>query len=380
MTEGKDQLTVNEFIANQSSLEEEARELMPWDPKKCTYNMGSLRQQVFACRTHNNIGICYSCSIRCHTRCDIVELFTKRHFTCDCGTERDNRIKESDEIRCEIRKNRSDDIPASDNMYSHNFEGLFCDCAKEYDPESPAVMLQCVMGLECDEDWYHDHCIMGKPAAELARKVDEKVDEKVANNGEVTLEKGPDGFPDLESFDSFLCWKCVSKYDYYFKKLLSHELSDELFSCKLPHKNNKDEACKLEEGVVKRSFSDMSENETNLPYSLFLKQDYSKTLQRVKESIEDKSDKLFIFLDQIAPFLIEDEPTYEPNEDDDEEVDIFNLTRNLFQSSANRGHIAQNIAAFHSLKSKLSDFLKPFAESGEVVKEDDIKTFFQRPE
>lgn len=375
MAQEKDQLTVNEFIANQASLEEEARELMPWDPKKCTYNMGALRQQVYACRTHNNIGLCYSCSIRCHTRCDIVELFTKRHFTCDCGTERDNRINEPDQIRCEIRGNRADDIPASDNMYGHNFKGLFCDCAKEYDPDSPAVMLQCVMGLECDEDWYHDHCIMGKSDSELSRKDDEKT----TGSSATAIEKSIEGFPDLETFDSFLCWKCISKNEYYFNKLLSHELSDELFSCKLNHGTVVEEPSKVQGNGGKRPFSEISEDQSNLPFSLFLKQDYPKTLEKIKDSISDKSDKLYIFLDQIVPFLIKDEPTYEPNEDDDEEVDIFTLTRNIFQNSANRSQIAQNISAFHSLKSKLNDFLKPFAESGEVVKEDDIKTFFQKP-
>lgn len=374
MATGKDYLTVHEFIATQSSLEQEAKELMPWDPKRCTYNMGSIRQQVFACRTHNNIGICYSCSIRCHTSCDIVELFTKRHFTCDCGTERDKRITKSDVIRCEIRKNRSNDIAALDNVYNHNFKGLFCDCDTEYDPDSPAVMLQCVMGLQCDEDWYHDYCIMGKDKNSVLRKEN--------NTDEEVQEQSPEGFPSLDSFEAYICWKCISKYEYYFKQLSSHELSDELFSHKLPHmvKESKRDSNSSEVNSKKRLFQDVEKEENILSYSLFLKKDYHEVLEKIKASVLQSNEKLYIFLDKIIPFLLKDDRIYEPNEDEDEEVDIFSLTKNLLQSAGDRGNIAQNIAAFHSLKSKLNDFLKPFAESGDVVKEDDIKSFFQKTE
>lgn len=70
-------VSASEYLSHQQELEDDARKLMPWDPKSCTYEKGALRQQVFACRSHGKIGVCYSCSIQCHTKCDIVELFTK---------------------------------------------------------------------------------------------------------------------------------------------------------------------------------------------------------------------------------------------------------------------------------------------------------------
>jgi len=33
-------------------------------------------------------GFCYSCSITCHTDHDVYELWTKRHFRCDCGNSK----------------------------------------------------------------------------------------------------------------------------------------------------------------------------------------------------------------------------------------------------------------------------------------------------
>lgn len=373
MLSKNDNLTVTEYISNQLALEQEAKELMPWTPKKCTYNMGPIRQQIFACRTHNNIGICYSCSILCHTSCDIVELFTKRHFTCDCGTDRDNRVEGHDQIRCELRKNRSDDVSASDNIYNQNFQGLFCSCSKEYDPDSPAVMLQCILGLECDEDWYHDYCIMGKKNKEVIRRKSEE-DQEV-------LEEAPDGFPDLESFDSFICWKCISKYAYYFDKLLSHEVAEKLFTQKLFHGDPNINVQKdIKDNSKKRDFNEMDNSQTCKYYSLFLKKDYSKTLKSLKESIKDKDEKLYIFLDRIVPFLIDDDPIYEPCEEEEEknEIDIFQLTKDFLQASQNRDQVAKNIVAFHNLKSKLNNFLKSFADTGKVVKEDDIRSFFEQ--
>ncbi|KAG0224083.1 putative E3 ubiquitin-protein ligase ubr7 [Mortierella sp. GBA43] len=116
--------------------------------------MGYIRQPVYACLTCNpnpseEAGFCYSCSISCHGDHNLVELFTKRHFRCDCGTE---KFKE---IKCKL-----DPKPAGSvnelNQYNHNYLGRFCWCDILYDPaKEESTMLQCVA---C-EDWFHDTCI-----------------------------------------------------------------------------------------------------------------------------------------------------------------------------------------------------------------------------
>ena len=35
-----------------------------------------------------NVGICLACSYHCHEGHELVELYTKRNFKCDCGTKR----------------------------------------------------------------------------------------------------------------------------------------------------------------------------------------------------------------------------------------------------------------------------------------------------
>ncbi|KAJ2511420.1 hypothetical protein GGH20_005404, partial [Coemansia sp. RSA 1937] len=96
------------YLTAQADLEREAAEVLSGKFDECTFDQGYVHQPLYACLTCtrppenyrqdgilNNVerssepaGMCYSCSIECHTGHHIVELFTKRHFRCDCGTQR----------------------------------------------------------------------------------------------------------------------------------------------------------------------------------------------------------------------------------------------------------------------------------------------------
>ena len=86
--------------------------------------MGYIRQPVYSCLTCNpnpseEAGFCYSCSISCHGDHNLVELFTKRSFRCDCGTAKFKHTP------CKL-----DAKPAGAtnelNQYNHNYLGRFC--------------------------------------------------------------------------------------------------------------------------------------------------------------------------------------------------------------------------------------------------------------
>lgn len=354
-------ISATEYLSRQEQLEDEARKLMPWDPKSCTYEKGALRQQVFACRSHGNIGICYSCSIQCHTSCDLVELFTKRHFTCDCGTERDTSEKKESGFRCQLRENREPDVASLQNVYGHNFNGLFCSCNKEYDPDSNAVMLQCALGIECNEDWYHDYCIVG---------TDKKEQTAEGTGDDEVL---ADGMPPLDSFDAFICWKCTAKYDYYFKRLKSHPLSENIIGHEIRHAKSQEQ---IPSNEKKRAFDEVEDEK--IDYSLTLKHNYSEELIKLKDTLDKENDKLYIFLNDLVPFLLKDDPVYEEPEDADTNAD--DMVALLLQNSVKREHAVAGISAFNALKTRLSEYLKPFAESGKVVKGEDIANFFEASE
>lgn len=63
--------------------------------------------------------MCYSCSISCHGDHNLVELFTKRHFRCDCGTDKFKTMA------CKLDP-KTDGHIKSLNQYNHNYLGRFC--------------------------------------------------------------------------------------------------------------------------------------------------------------------------------------------------------------------------------------------------------------
>lgn len=186
-----------------------------------------------------------------------MELFSKRDFTCDCGT---TRLPSS--APCTLRMSettgRKGDVtgetPRKENNYNHNFAGRFCGCGEVYDPaKEKGTMFQC-LGLGtiedggCGEDWWHPECLMGltrnKTQPEDATTGEKKVmkvdgqthatngnlgtiEEEPANSMEQTSEEHmesasqagdvgedplPSGFPKEDDFDHFICYKCVNAF------------------------------------------------------------------------------------------------------------------------------------------------------------------------
>ncbi|XRM46189.1 hypothetical protein ABZX51_009236 [Aspergillus tubingensis] len=215
--------TAKEFIESQIRLEADAREVLPYSFDTCTQDLGPLRQSLFACLTCNPstseesytpAAVCYSCSISCHGEHDLVELFNKRNFVCDCGTTRMPATSP-----CTLRndpktgtKGVHSEQPHQGNKYNHNFQNKFCGCGEDYDPHKErGTMFQC-LGLGtvetggCGEDWWHPECLIGLPRDwyKAAKK-----DGEAADDDEEEETPLPPGFPAEEDFAIFLCYKCV---------------------------------------------------------------------------------------------------------------------------------------------------------------------------
>ncbi|KAI1734209.1 hypothetical protein F4680DRAFT_361223 [Xylaria scruposa] len=259
----EDSQTAADFIRDQMQLEADAREALPYSFKNCTRPLGSLRQSIYACLTCNPppsdsglnsgdsfsaAGICYSCSVQCHGDHELVEIFQKRNFTCDCGT---TRFKPDQPCTLRInpdtdtRGNVHSELPDPNNKYNQNFRNRFCSCSIDYKPqEQKGTMFQCLgLGTHetggCGEDWYHPGCLVGQgpnwyeklPKRDLSKTTynsaalapisedpaQESGNEQQTNepgivendDGDVPL---PDGFPEEEDFDFLLCYKCVEAY------------------------------------------------------------------------------------------------------------------------------------------------------------------------
>ena len=245
--------TAADYISSQLQLEADAREALPYQFDTCTKPLGPLRQSVFACLTctpppaskyqqFTPAGVCYSCSISCHGEHTLVELFSKRDFVCDCGT---TRLANS-ATPCNLRLNSETGLKGGvvgeearqGNKYNQNFEGKFCGCGEEYDPEKEkGTMFQC-LGLGtveeggCGEDWWHPECLMGVPrqqvqskpkeetngALEPVKEEDEAGEPQAAENGiaehteHIDEAPLPPGFPAEDEFDHLICYKCVESF------------------------------------------------------------------------------------------------------------------------------------------------------------------------
>ena len=160
--------TLRELLASQDELVREAALALPHSFSQCTYNLGYIRQAVYLCLTcATPRGICYPCSVACHTDHEQVELFPKRHFRCDCPSSTLSHP-------CGLHKQLEG--VNTGNAYGQNFEGRFCRCGRAYDAHTEVeTMIQCLACEVCPEfilsgwrkypddpgfqDWYHESCL-----------------------------------------------------------------------------------------------------------------------------------------------------------------------------------------------------------------------------
>lgn len=220
-----------------------------------------MRQSIFSCLTcnappenpadhYNAAGICYACSVQCHGEHNLVEIFSKRNFTCDCGTKRLPATSPCTLSLNPTTNTRGDvhsEEPSANNKYNQNFRNRFCVCGCYYDPfKQKGTMFQCLgLGTHdtggCGEDWYHPGCVVGlgqnwfekmegktaqKPiAAENGGLPSISEDTETSVDGDVVtttmVDDGgededdppnPPGFPKEEEFESFICFKCVEAH------------------------------------------------------------------------------------------------------------------------------------------------------------------------
>ncbi|VDB99561.1 unnamed protein product [Peniophora sp. CBMAI 1063] len=76
-----------DYVAEQDALLQEAALALPHTFESCTYSHGHIRQAVYLCKTCAvPRGVCTACSVACHTDHEQLELFPKRAFRCDCPT------------------------------------------------------------------------------------------------------------------------------------------------------------------------------------------------------------------------------------------------------------------------------------------------------
>lgn len=134
MESEEETITAGELLKEQLSLENDAKEILPGCFNQCTYSLGRLNQPIYTCLTctkkGEHAGFCYSCSISCHYDHEIAELFYKRDFICECGSNKYNSEcnlwEEKRMGRSKYYNNIVSSKPYSTNDYNHNFDEKYC--------------------------------------------------------------------------------------------------------------------------------------------------------------------------------------------------------------------------------------------------------------
>ncbi|XVF10411.1 hypothetical protein REPUB_Repub07fG0180700 [Reevesia pubescens] len=163
--DGEQTMSINEYLESIEEEELEADLVLGGDEgDECTYSKGYMkRQAIFSCLTctpDGNAGICTACCLSCHDGHEVLELWTKRNFRCDCGNSKFG------EFSCKLFPNK--DVENIENSYNHNFKGVYCTCNRPYpdpDLEEQVEMIQCCM---C-EDWFHEEHISLNSPNEIPR-------------------------------------------------------------------------------------------------------------------------------------------------------------------------------------------------------------------
>lgn len=359
--------TLAEALKVQEDLEDESDAVLgASDDKNCTYSRGYIgRQALYACMTcapesradeNKRAGVCLACTLKCHEGHELIELYTKRNFRCDCGGKR------MPEVRCKLDSLKLD---ANDlNQYNHNFIGLYCTCKRPFpDPEDTVMdeMIQCAI---C-EDWYH------------------------------TRHLDTDNVPkEASGYAEMICGGCVGKVDFlknYVGKIEDGnqtELNDtlEVNVTSLDESNvaetsaiNKSETSEDDRNDAKRPKLDIctkpplveGDGATYKKGAIFWNDGWRDQLCRCTECMA-------VYKDLKVEFLLDEKDTVKYYEENGREIRQRELNEQRLSAWNRIGRVQQVeiLSGFNLMKERLIEFFDTFVSSRQVVTESDIREFF----
>lgn len=342
LVEEENSVTMLDVLREENQLEEDANAVLgASDDKNCTYCKGYTRQALYACRTccqkSVRAAVCLACSFHCHEGHELIELYTKRHFRCDCGNSKFGGKK------CNLEPSK--DQLNSENHYNHNFDGLYCICERPYpDPDDTVndEMLQCII---C-EDWYHSKHL------ECEKEM-----------------------PADSAYDEMICAGCMRNNDFLwnYARKYAVNMSDDKGA------NGKEESKPIDVEAVAKQCTMPTKNdvgkETSFRGSCFWVEGWRSALCTCDTCKELYKEKRLTFLldptDSVHAY---------------EEAGKVNSRESQYEKGmkalASLGRVEQltAIEEYNNMKERLLQYLQKFAENKKVVREEDIKEFFSQME
>nr|ACO14622.1 C14orf130 homolog [Caligus clemensi] len=343
--EDEEAVTMVEVLQESKELEDNAKRILGGaDDRNCTYisEEYAKRQALYACVTCRSpsdsdketfAGVCLACSYHCHEGHELIELYTKRNFRCDCGNDK------FEDRKCKLYEKK--EALNERNNYNQNYKGSYCTCGRPYpDPEDPIPdeMIQCAI---C-EDWYHGR--------------------------HLELPEG-DSLPSNGSYDDLVCQKCCGgrweDFWFFYKEFFQKSSASE--------KDNPDESVDAEEPkTCPRLKEEESKDDRFKDKTLFLSPGWRSGLCKCSECESFYAKTHLSFLTDL-----EDSISHFESKSLDKGGDSYEEGMKAL-SSLDRVKQVEALSSYNSMKSDLMDYLKTFAEGGKVVTSEDIKSFFEK--
>lgn len=336
------------------------------DPTDCSYKNGYVyRQALYCCitcltqkkstLTPEQIeakeflhGICLACSYECHSNHELLELYTKRSFRCDCGNS-----KLPGTAKCKLVANK--ETTNSLNKYNHNFEGQYCNCNRPYPETDGKVdeanddMIQCSI---C-EDWHHQSHL-----------------------------KGGDKFPENEDdYEEMICQGCMSKNQFLwnYQGYISLKPTKDTTNADSTEEVNvenvaEDQAPKLTECFLKNHrLKNKNLKIEEMDQACCFLDGWREGLCKCSECLElyKKNDVEFLLNinDPISYYETLGKSKQTSEIDENQLIDAQ-------LSKLNRTSRVEFLHGVNDFKTELTDFLAGFVNKGEVVKRENINAFF----
>lgn len=285
----------------------------------------------------------------------------------------------------------------------------------------------------CGEDWWHPECLVGLPRGhqDTAKETeappkDEEAEAKVNKPAEDNVDEDetplPPGFPGEDDFETFICYKCLDSNPWLKRYAGTRGFLPPVFRTPSTEKSETSEKgveSNLQELTQsrKRKADDEDDKNQDTKKTKVEGQDGLETVQEEEASTEVSKHKhellpsetpsgtfsLFLkedFREHLChcpdcfshliphPQLREEEETYEPPLSEDGEDGNNGAGSQGTKSLLDRGEAAlsnidrvraiEGAMVYNHLRDKVKAFLKPFAESGQAVSAEDIKSYFEK--
>ncbi|CAI5736012.1 unnamed protein product [Hyaloperonospora brassicae] len=346
----------------------------------CSYPMGYIRQAVYACMTctpeslekpETRAGVCLACTYNCHHDHELVELYTKRMFRCDCGND-----KFPTTMSCKLEAEKA---PTNQrNTYSQNYGGVYCNCHRPYpDPERTTadVMVQCVI---C-EDWLHEEHLFndgdvehGDAEKDALRSTDK--DSPTSGDADSAVDLGTAMLS--EKFDELICLECMKKYPF----LMAYAESSSVVQA-TEEENTSEESSNVTPAGTSECVLKLKQKEQHVGMEsstvlrpTFWSSDWRNDLCRCSSCIAlfEKHGIAFL-LDSDDALHVYEASAREKKSASDEEV-----AQRAFANKLTHEQQVEVAVGYSVMKTNLQQYLAGFAAEGKTVRKEDIQQFFER--